>query len=48
MPWPPASHAIHARWTIFGRDTAMAKLMDTMPGWHRIYADKLAVIHVHD
>src|SRR5262249_2762086 len=27
-----------ARWTIFTRDTAMAKLMDTMPGWHRIYA----------
>jgi hypothetical protein len=37
-----------ARWTIFGRDTPMAKLMDNMPGWRRIYTDKLAVIHVHD
>jgi len=37
-----------ARWTIFTRDTAMANLMDTVPGWHRIYADKLAVIHARD
>jgi len=37
-----------ARWTIFARDTAMANLMDAMPGWHRIYADKLAVVHVRD
>ena len=37
-----------ARWTIFTRDTVMAKTMDTMPGWHRAYSDKLAVIHIHD
>jgi hypothetical protein len=37
-----------ARWTIFARDTPMAKLMDGMPGWRRSYSDKLAVIHVHD
>jgi hypothetical protein len=36
------------RWTIFARDSAMAKLMDTVPGWRRVYSDKLAVIHVHD
>jgi hypothetical protein len=37
-----------ARWTIFARDTPMAKLMDSMPGWRRSYSDQLAVIHVHD
>jgi hypothetical protein len=24
------------------------KLLDTTPGWHRFYSDKLAVVHVHD
>jgi len=37
-----------ARWTIFSRDSVMAKLMDSMPGWRRAYSDKLAVIHVRD
>lgn len=38
----------HVRWTIFSLDHPMAKMMDTIPGWHRLYSDKLAVIHVHD
>lgn len=38
----------HARWTIFRADRPVVKLMDATPGWHRFYADKLAVIHVHD
>lgn len=38
----------HARWTIFRADQPVVKLMDAAPGWHRFYADKLAVIHVHD
>lgn len=38
----------HARWTIFRADQPVVKLLDATPGWHRFYADKLAVIHVHD
>jgi len=38
----------HARWTIFRADQPVVKLMDATPGWKRFYADKLAVIHVHD
>jgi len=41
------SHS-RARWTIFATGTVMAKLMDGMPEWRRVYIDKLAVIHVHD
>jgi hypothetical protein len=26
----------------------VVKLLDTTPGWHRFYSDKLAVVHVHD
>jgi hypothetical protein len=45
-----ATSLIHyqPRWTIFAPDTPMAKFMDGAPGWRRIYADKLAVIHVRD
>ncbi|MBA2589760.1 MAG: hypothetical protein H0U98_14175 [Alphaproteobacteria bacterium] len=38
----------HVRWTIFNKDAAVVKLLDATPGWHRFYADKLAVVHVHD
>jgi hypothetical protein len=38
----------HARWTIFRADQPVVKVLDATPGWHRFYADKLAVIHVHD
>jgi len=38
----------HARWTIFSAQAPVVKLLDAMPGWHRFYSDKLAVIHVHD
>jgi hypothetical protein len=38
----------HVRWTIFAADAPVVKLLDATPGWHRFYADKLAVIHVHD
>ncbi|MEY4966780.1 MAG: hypothetical protein RL274_2363 [Pseudomonadota bacterium] len=36
----------HVRWTIFRREAPVVKLLDTMPGWHRFYADKLAVVHI--
>ena len=35
-------------WTMFGRDTVVPALMDRTPGWHRLYSDKTAVIHVRD
>ncbi|MDB5733367.1 MAG: putative rane protein [Alphaproteobacteria bacterium] len=38
----------HVRWTIFGAGAPVVKLLDATPGWHRFYADKLAVVHVHD
>jgi hypothetical protein len=38
----------HARWTIFAREAPVVKLLDATQGWHRFYADKLAVVHVHD
>jgi hypothetical protein len=38
----------HVRWTIFSAQSPVVKLLDATPGWHRFYADKLAVIHVHD
>ena len=38
----------HARWTIFGANQPVVKLLDATPGWHRFYSDKLAVVHVHD
>jgi hypothetical protein len=34
------------RWTIFSQNTPMVKLMDHMPGWRRLYSDRLAVVHV--
>jgi hypothetical protein len=38
----------HVRWTIFPANAPVAALMDAMPGWHRYYQDKVAVVHVHD
>jgi hypothetical protein len=35
-------------WTLFAPDADAVKLMDHMTGWHRFYADKLAVVHVRD
>jgi hypothetical protein len=36
------------RWTIFAADNPAADAMDTMTGWHRLYADHWAVVHVRD
>lgn len=38
----------HVRWTIFPADAPVVKLLDAMPGWHRYYQDKVAVVHIHD
>lgn len=37
---------VRARWTIFPREAPVVKLMDAMPGWQRLYSDKLATVHV--
>lgn len=36
----------HIAWTIFSAQSALADMMDLMPGWKRLYADKTAVVHV--
>ena len=36
----------HVRWTILAPDNPAVKLMDGMTGWHRLYADQWAVVHV--
>jgi hypothetical protein len=38
----------HVRWTIFSAHAPVVKLLDGTPGWHRFYADGVAVVHVHD
>jgi hypothetical protein len=35
-------------WTIFRPDTVVPALLDRTAGWHRLYSDKFAVIHVRD
>ena len=35
-------------WTIFPPNTVVPALMDRTPGWHRLYSDKVAVVHVRD
>jgi hypothetical protein len=38
----------HVRWTIFAVHSPVVKLLDATPGWHRLYSDRLAVVHVRD
>lgn len=38
----------NVRWTIFSARAPVVKLLDTLPGWHRLYGDAIAVVHVHD
>ena len=38
----------HVRWTIFSAHQPAVKLMDAVPGWHRLYGDANAVVHVKD
>ncbi|MCC4115634.1 hypothetical protein LLG90_09770 [Aromatoleum toluclasticum] len=35
-------------WTLLGTGTPAAALLDHLPGWRRIYADGVAVVHVRD
>jgi hypothetical protein len=36
----------HVSWTIFSPNNPVVGLLDREPGWHRIYADSTAVVHV--
>jgi hypothetical protein len=36
------------RWTILGRHSPTLRVMDGLPGWHRLYADEFAVVHIRD
>jgi hypothetical protein len=38
----------HIRWTILAANNPAAEAMDGMAGWHRLYADRWAVVHVKD
>ena len=35
-------------WTILPSQAPVAKLMDTMPGWKRLYSDRFAAVHVRE
>ena len=36
------------QWTIFETNSIVAKMLDNMPGWRRLYSDGIAVIHVRN
>jgi len=38
----------HVGWTIFPPDSPVVAVLDLMPGWHRLYADDIAVVHIRD
>jgi hypothetical protein len=35
-------------WTLFPPDSPAVAQLDHLPGWHRLYADDIAVVHVRD
>lgn len=40
--------AYDIRWTILGTGSPTVRVMDRLPGWHRLYADQFAVVHIRD
>jgi len=38
----------HIRWTILAPSNRAVFALDNMPGWHRLYADRFAIVHVKD
>jgi hypothetical protein len=38
----------HIAWTLFPTGSKTARALDHMPGWHRLYGDANAVVHVRD
>ena len=35
-------------WTLLQTGTPAAALLDLMPGWHRVYSDETAIVHMRD
>ena len=35
-------------WTIFPPDSPVVAVLDLLPGWHRLYSDDVAVVHIRD
>jgi hypothetical protein len=40
--------AADIQWTIFDPGSPVVGVMDRLPGWRRLYADRFAVIHIRD
>lgn len=38
----------HITWTLLAADHPDVSLLDHLPGWRRLYADKIAVVHVRE
>ena len=38
----------HITWTIFGTHSPDVSVMDRLTGWHRVYTDEFAVVHIRD
>ena len=38
----------HVQWTIFPPGSPVVPVMDALPGWKRLYADRVAVIHARE
>ena len=38
----------HIRSTLLPADAAAVRLLDRLPGWHRLYSDNMAVVHVRN
>ncbi|MBB2204792.1 hypothetical protein [Gluconacetobacter takamatsuzukensis] len=41
-----AAERFHLGWTIFPSDSAIGQMLDTQPGWRRVYSDRFAVVHM--
>jgi hypothetical protein len=35
-------------WTLFAPERPAVQMLDHLPGWHRLYGDGVAVVHVRD
>jgi hypothetical protein len=35
-------------WTLLEPNSSAVRQLDYLPGWRRLYADDVAVVHVHD
>ncbi len=46
--WAAAQKQYDISWTILPPDNGLSRWLDKQPGWHRLYADRWAVIHVNE